>query len=536
MNDQDDTSVDEHVVNDNDGQDPYLPLFTDLKIKSRLRVVDTSTEEWDIGESEAMLLNFNLLETDNAALRDQVKYTISWFIKGKSPGHARSIFRAVKDFLNSCEHFDESGAELAEALADELLYYFANKRKSSGEDALSLVRLWYQRGVALKVPIFQKNVGDALEQLKLKGRTKGLDILVNIPGKSPLTSNKLADLRLSLQRYADRFEVGTAAYWRLAATWLFITLGIRPKQLRLLMVCDFAVNIDSATKRKVYLLNVPSVKKRLEAPRSRFKSRSIPVFLGEQLEKLIAFNLYWLEERNIQYSETELPLFFSEPTLAPHLGRKEGAKTEQFKLTFGSLAISTSTQKTIDLLNKYHFASGLPTFDEPITPRRLRKTFATHAAACGTSAMMLMELLDHEDLQHVMIYYKLGANFAIKIDQLYREQFGTMFDYFQGNITLEAFSSANKNKQVFGPDNLRRLVGIGFCGKNGRCRKVPPYSCYTCIKFEACNDKQVHNEVLEGMLEDVGELFKYEVAPGKYEMEHINACRSLIERLDTENS
>lgn len=37
------------------------------------------------------------------------------------------------------------------------------------------------------------------------------------------------------------------------------------------------------------------------------------------------------------------------------------------------------------------------------------------------------------------------------------------------------------------------------------------------------------------MLEDVGELFKYEVAPGKYEMEHINACRSLIERLEVEN-
>lgn len=86
---------------------------------------------------------------------------------------------------------------------------------------------------------------------------------------------------------------------------------------------------------------------------------------------------------------------------------------------------------------------------------------------------MLMELLDHDDLQHVMIYYKLGANFAIKIDKVYREQFGTMFDYFRGKITLEEFSAANKHKQVFGPDNLRRLVGIGFCGKSGRCRKIP---------------------------------------------------------------
>ncbi len=523
------------IFHDSDSQEPYSPLFTDSQIKGRLRVIDTSTDTWDIGESEAILINFNLLNVHNVELIDQFKYTIAWFVKSKSPSHALAIFNAVKYFLNSCEFLDDSGEELAEVLADEVCYYFANNRKSSSEDRLALVRLWYQRGVALKLPMFQKNVGYALEQLKLKGRTKGLDILVNIPGKSPLTSNKLADLRKLLQCYADRFEVGTAAYWRLIATWLFITLGLRPKQLRLLMVCDLAVNIDSITQRKSYLLNVPSVKKRFEVPRSRFKSRPIPTFLGEMLEALINFNKQWLAYKNIQLPVTELPLFYSEPTLSPHIKRKVGSRSKQFRFTFSAVAFGKATQSTIDLLNSYQSAVNLPTFDEQITPRRLRKTFATHAAACGTPAIMLMELLDHDDLQHVMIYYKLGANFAIKIDKVYREQFGTMFDYFRGKITLEEFSAANKHKQVFGPDNLRRLVGIGFCGKSGRCRKIPPYSCYTCLKFEACNNKQVHVEVLEGMLEDVGELFKYEVAPGKYEMEHINACRSLIERLEVEN-
>lgn len=191
------------------------------------------------------------------------------------------------------------------------------------------------------------------------------------------------------------------------------------------------------------------------------------------LEALINFNKQWLADKNIQLPVTELPLFYSEPTLSPHIKRKVGSRSKQFRFTFSAVAFGKATQSTIDLLNSYQSAVNLPTFDEQITPRRLRKTFATHAAACGTPAIMLMELLDHDDLQHVMIYYKLGANFAIKIDKVYREQFGTMFDYFRGKITLEEFSAANKHKQVFGPDNLRRLVGIGFCGKSGRCRKSP---------------------------------------------------------------
>ncbi|HDG1518030.1 hypothetical protein D6V22_09460 [Vibrio cholerae] len=132
------------IFHDSDSQEPYSPLFTDSQIKGRLRVIDTSTDTWDIGESEAILINFNLLNVHNVELIDQFKYTIAWFVKSKSPSHALAIFNAVKYFLNSCEFLDDSGEELAEVLADEVCYYFANNRKSSSEDRLALVRLWYQ--------------------------------------------------------------------------------------------------------------------------------------------------------------------------------------------------------------------------------------------------------------------------------------------------------------------------------------------------------------------------------------------------------
>ncbi|GHZ01050.1 integrase [Vibrio cholerae] len=84
------------IFHDSDSQEPYSPLFTDSQIKGRLRVIDTSTDTWDIGESEAILINFNLLNVHNVELIDQFKYTIAWFVKSKSPSHALACSGQLK--------------------------------------------------------------------------------------------------------------------------------------------------------------------------------------------------------------------------------------------------------------------------------------------------------------------------------------------------------------------------------------------------------------------------------------------------------
>jgi len=458
---------------------------------------------------------------------------MAWFVKSKSPDHCVATFNDVKKFINSCEPFDDESAEyLAEALSDEILYYFVNNRKQHDEISLSRIRLWYQQGTKLKLPMFQKSVSNALVELKLKGNIKGLDILVNIKNKSPLNSNELDDLRKLLQEYGSTFQVGQTNYWRLVATWIFITLGIRPLQLRLLMIIDLAVNEDKVTGRKTYILNVPSVKKRYETPRTQFRTRPIPAFLGEMLQLLKEFNIQWVTDNGYNIPLNEIPLFMP---ITGHHKRKGNTRNILFDNIYSKDPVTNAPTLLLKQLNKYQVESEGSTFNHKLTPRRLRKTFATHAAACGTPAMLLMELLDHDDMQHVMIYYKLGANFANKIDKVYREQFGTIFDFFKGKITLQELSDANKNEQVFGPAGLRRLVGIGFCGKDKLCRLAPPYSCYTCRKFEACNDKKIHEDVLDVMLDDVKQLFGEAAAPEKFEVDHIKACRSLINQLEAES-
>lgn len=511
----------------------YKPLFIDKQVKARMRMVNTESEQWNIGETRPAMINFELIDTDNPELIDQVKYLIAQFVRSKSPSHTLSTFMVVKDFLNLCESFNElTGDELADALADEMLYYFASNRKMHNEAELNRIRFWYRLGVKFRLPMFQKSVSDALRKLKLAGRVKGLDVLVHIEGKSPLNANQLGDLRRLLRHYATHFEVGQPHFWRLAATWIFITLGIRPSQLQQLMIGDLAINIVNSGEeheRESYLLNVPSVKKRNELPRTRFKSRPIPVFLGKMLAKLKAFNVKWLIDNGYNVDASMIPLFM--PT-SHHQHRKASSRHSTFENCFNPNTINGAPDRLLSHINELQLIVGGETVELKINARRLRKTFTTHAAACGTPAMVLAELLDHEDMQHVMIYYKLGANFALKVDRVYREAFGSIFDFFKGRITLNELSEANKKNQVFGPEGLRRLVGIGFCGKDARCRLAPPYSCYTCVKFEACNDKGLHEEVLNVMVEDVERLFENNVAPGKFEMDHIHACQSLIQRLE----
>lgn len=519
-------------INDLIDSPQYKCLFTDKQIKARCRIIDTSGNQWDIGESSCLMINFELIGSNNIELLDQVKYLCAQYAKSKSPSHALAVFNAVKNFLNNSEIFNEdSGDELADTLADEILCYFVSNRKSHGESELDRLRQWYLLGAKLRLPMFQKPVANALRRLKLKGHVKGLDVLIHIEGKSPLNSNQLSELRKLLQHYGEQFAVGMSHFWRLAATWLFITLGIRSVQLRQLMIVDLAVNVDEKTKRKTYRLNVPSAKKRSQEPRTQFKSRTIPIFLGEMLETLKKYNIQYLSDHNIKVEESRIPLFM--PTHNGNLRKLDG-RIALFEYCFSADSINHAPDNLLRHLNKLQKEEKKDAVKLKINPRRLRKTFATHAAACGTPAMMLMELLDHEDMQHVMIYYKLGANFANKIDKVYREQFSSILDYFEGTISLRELSDANKNEQVFGPDRLRRLVGIGFCGKNKLCRLAPPYSCYVCQKFEACKDKQVHEEVLETMVEEVNELFENNAAPGKFEMDYINGCRSLIAQLEVE--
>ncbi|MEJ1407322.1 MAG: tyrosine-type recombinase/integrase [Candidatus Sedimenticola sp. (ex Thyasira tokunagai)] len=508
--------------------------FYDSSVKAVERTVDTSSNTWSIGTTHGAYIRFDECGCKNEELLDQIKYI---FARKYLPSYAvdtvAAAWSAIKAMLVELEdeiELDSSGDDLLEEFSDVILVYIDTNRRDGNEGRLNTIRQFYGFGCELQLPLFDKDIWHALKKLRFSGSEKGPDVRIHIPKRSPLNANQLMKLRDLLRKYEKVFEEDSYAYATLAMVWVFIALGVRPRQLVLLFSSDLVKNIEE-NGRKVYLLNVPSVKRRNARPRSYFKLRPIPVFLGEMLENIVKNNRERFACQSIAFDVDTLPLFPVDPSNPRY---KEGSRISKYKHVQGALNVNLRIKRLIKKIDAEEKSKGKSGWSFHVTPRRLRKTFATHAAECGCEPMLLMDLLDHSDLQHVMIYYKLGAGFAVKLQKVYEDSFGDFLQYFEGTIALDELVSRNRSSEVYGPDSLRTLLRIGYCSKNTVCTLAPPYSCYVCRKFEACSDSGVHSEVLNAMRAEAIELFDQQYSGMQY-VKHISACEELVALLEKQS-
>lgn len=507
------------------------PIFSQTSIIGRSRMVDTIGDVWEIGEIVPAALNWDLLPDLPPLLLSQLKYYFESLISKMAPDTVIRHFSALKRLFRSIDDFDQS-ERLKEQLSESLLDYIFTHRDPSDEGDLSVLRAWYRDSYHLGLTLFSRNTAQLLKRFRFRGNIKGIDVMTYIENRSPLHSDELIALRSALAECRDYVTPSDPMFKKLVVTWLYVVLGVRPRQILLLMTCDFAVNVNTSTGEKSFMLNVPSVKKRFTGIRERFKPRFIPIFLGELLELLIAEQYRGLANKEELQNSDALPIFRKS---AGNVRKERGSTFERFQDTASDRLFNSAPSEVVDFINQYRIKEGKPQLLLKLYPRRLRKTFATHAAAMGASAITLMELLDHDDLQHVMIYYQLGVSFAIKADAVYTQHFKEYISFFEGKITLAELVNRNDVKTVFGPDSLRKLVGIGLCAKQDPCNLQPPYSCYSCKKFEASNDVSVHREVFNAMQAEIREKFGDETPPGFYTATHIKACGELIERLEVDH-
>ena len=507
------------------------PLFNKEFIISRSRRIDTSGDIWQIGESDPIVLNWEPLGSLPSELISQIKYTVEHLLVKLSPNTVMSIFEVLKR-LSRIGYDWEEDTGLPEQLSDCVFDFIIANRRDSDESDINHLRRWYRISYHLGLSLFERTTCQVLSNLKFKGNLKGLDVMIYIKDRSPLHFHELSQVRQALTELRNRITPYHPIFQQLVITWLYVILGVRPKQLLLLMTGDFSVNVDVATGNKSYMLNVPSVKKRYELPRTRFKQRFLPHFIGEMLEQHIRVTYGDLFSMDTMPDTQDKSLFKVDRKTSR---RERQATWERFENVLSLATFSQAPGQVIKCINELRVTRNEAEIDIKLTPRRLRKTFATYAASMGASAMLLMDLLDHDDLQHVMVYYQLGVNFALRVDDVYKKQFSDHIAYFEGKITLKELVERNDIHTVFAPDSMRKLVGIGLCAKGSPCQLQPPYSCYGCNKFEASNDVSVHQEVLTAMQNEVREKFGEDAPPGFFAVQHIEACNELVRRLEVEH-
>ncbi len=457
---------------------PFTP-FDLPSVRSRIRQIDTTSDVWHIGEVQPIPITFTRIHTYGAhglvRIIHQLKFFIARDLPHKSPCTIAGLFESILKFFNSFDWLDIDDGDISDNLAENLLFYIQANRTYSDESGLNALRYWYHRSYMMGLPDFQHDVAQALSTFRFRGHLKGADVLTSIPGKGPLSPNELNELKQTLRDYALCNNTISNIDPALICIWLLITLGIRSSQVTLLMRSDFGVHVDEETGRSTYILCVPSVKKRYQIPRTMFKQRALPNFLGEMLDQHL---------KNTEHckltgrTDENTPIF----PLKSISKRGTNVVAESYLQTRMSESVTTYIRNLLSKLNTHRLTQKKSPLSISISSRRLRKTFATRAAATGVPMVELAELLDHEDLQHVMVYYKLGLEFCEKLDQVIGEQFKDILSYFQGQIGLKGLIDKSLPQTVFGPDRLRQLVGIGLCAKGAPCDLTPPNACYVCPK------------------------------------------------------
>ena len=138
-----------------------------------------------------------------------------------------------------------------------------------------------------------------------------------------------------------------------------------------------------------------------------------------------------------------------------------------------------------------------------VSPTRFRRTIGTRAAMEGHGELIIADLLDHSDIQNVVVYVEATPEIIERIDKAMALQLAPRAQAFMG-IIIEDESKAKRGEdpasRIRSPDIATpNGGGVGTCGKYGFCGAYAPVACYTCRKFQAWLDGP-HEIVLEELI------------------------------------
>jgi integrase len=438
-----------------DGEELETPQFT---LDVERHPVDLKPQTWQLNSVTSTRTAINWKKVDGcdqnavAALRVH----IIRLIETSSTSHVYNTFYAIANFLRDLK---TRPAPLKAVDLSSLVWYLEQLREKNSGYLFHYIRLWYSASTDRLIDNFEDDVAFALEDLRIEGNAKGYAVLSADPEMGPLSELEEIALRQALIRDNGPIQ-------ERAALWLAFAFGANAANLALLREEDFISFHFPEGLESAYFLNVPRIKKR-QTLRTDFKKRAVDIPLAKIINELIAYNA------RIASADGFRPLFrLPEP-------RK---KLLQSTLTgyANHHTASMLTELISNCVRRLNVISPRTGKSLKVNTRRLRYTFASKMVRMGTSPRELAELLDHTDLQQVMVYYKADSRFVERLDSTIAVHLGPTVRAFMGEIV------ASHNQLDLIP--YRDLPALGSCGAKFVCGLSPHKSCYTCTKFNAFED------------------------------------------------
>jgi integrase len=367
--------------------------------------------------------------------------------------------------------------DISEELVDEKIQEIYREIMTSGRSAStkSILRTMYNWCIEEGFPYFDEDFYDYyLASLKFGTDIgKGLDVIMEIPGRGPLTLKEERFFISTLNTVSPE-TLSINQLQGLVSLKCSQVLGVRSIQVMKLTFSDLQMSDQG-----VYTLKVLRAKQKGVANNNVYKKRPIT----KSLSRLILS----LKSRYEDILETEISGDW--PIVADYNGRTGRLVKQRVKIT------------TINnLTNQFRSAVGL---GFKVTNRRLRKTFCSRLIAKGVSMSVVAELMDHSDLQQLDVYYRQSHEIAEKLEQVLRNEAADIIAVFAGKVVARD-NVSQRGQAIFAPSTHLNLVEIGSCGSEKPCSLQPPLSCYGCYSLEAFEDVD-HKAVIDSM---VGEMKK----------------------------
>ncbi len=406
-----------------------------------------------------------------------------------SVDNVRNTFETLK-FVQRSAHVQScmaTGSVIDEPLIAEirLMPNFAQWR-------LHYVRAWYRWCADWKLPQFSRDVAERLDNLKFGGNEKGRAVIERDPLKGAFDQLEFIALSTKL-RSAEAAEI--LDIQELVLLWLGIAFGKNAISYALLREEDYSPLIEVGTGRTLHRFNVPRTKKGADDYRTDFTQHMLNDEVGVLVAKLIEHNRG--SRSDARWPEgCAFPLF---PREAPRQDLIGGVRHE-YAMHHTSEEILHIIKAAVAKLDVVSHRTGEPLH---VNPRRLRRTFATRAVEEGASPAQLASMLDHTDLQNVMVYFETRASQVGRLDAAMAVKLAPLADAFMGRIVddeADAVNGGDPSKRIAGfrrrPGGpLQNAGNVGTCG-SGPCSLFAPISCYTCSKFQPWRDGP-HKEVLD---------------------------------------
>ncbi|MGC0155790.1 site-specific integrase [Chromobacterium vaccinii] len=455
------------------------PLPTTARTRNGIEF-NPSSDRWNYRDgAHSVSLNFLDISEISPAMRHSLKGVLLWYAENLSPAFLNNGFSHFKRFFKGL--FVQNGQVIEEINSTDLINYRASLGKNK-EWFLGYIAGFLKQWEGLRLPGVTSDAIAFLNSIRLSGNPKGVAVLTMDPEQGPFTSIELGALHSALYDAHAKHELSLEDF---LLAWLLMMLGQRPVQYAYLKVCDVLVLGQDDTK--TYILRIPRAKQQEALPRSVFKERALNPQIGALL---------------LAYTETVKRQFkhrLNDPAQAPLFPERGAGHGYPEGLEFHKTGphIGQRVKAIFSKLQVQSERTGQPLH---ISPTRFRRTLGTRAAAEGHGELVIAELLDHTDTQHVWVYVEATPEMIERIDRAMAVQLAPLAQAFAGVIIDEDPRQAgHPTSNIIAPQYTHDFTPVGNCGKHGFCGFAAPVACYTCRKFHAWLDGP-HEAVLDYLI------------------------------------